>query len=185
MNKQVIRDLYKTGYQYEHYPQNMTKGHDRYLMSVESITEYLEDLTVLQLNVPMKFLLIGQLDCTDTAVAFPTFATLANTMSEWDYKIVYKEELSEIYDYKEVFGVGAKQTNPQILILDNELNYITRWWDKSLSKKVLLKKLTTKGFEGEARDQKIANIPELNIRYEAKMVLNEILGLIEKSIHYL
>ena len=163
----------------------MTAGHDRLKMSVESISEYVEDLDIEKFNKPMKFLLIGQLDCTDTAVALPTFATIANKMSEWEYKVHYKPEISEKYDYKEEFGVGAKQTNPQILILDNDLNYITRWWDKSLSKKALLKKLTEKGFVGEERKKKIAETPELNIRYEAKMVANEILDLIEKSIYYL
>ena len=185
MNKQIIRDLYNSAYDYTNYTQNMTKGHDRLKISVESINEYVEELDIKKLNKPMKFLLIGQLDCTDTAVALPAFTTIAKKMSEWEFKVHYKQEISKTYDYKEIFGVGAKQTNPQILILDNDLNYITRWWDKSLSKKVLLKKLTEKGFVGEERKKKIADTPELNIRYEAKMVVNEILGIIEKSIHYL
>ncbi len=183
--RDAVQSLYSKGVTFDHYTQNMTDGHDRYKLATESISEYVEELNLDELRHPLRFLIIGQLDCTDCAVAIPAFATLADNIPEWEYRIVYKNEVQEKYDFKEVFGVGGKQTTPQILILDSDLRFITRWWDKSLSKKKLLKKYTALGLVGEERKKKISETPELNIRFEAKMVINEILSLVKKAVYYL
>ncbi|RMG32459.1 MAG: hypothetical protein D6732_13455 [Methanobacteriota archaeon] len=184
-NNQLIETLYHQGYTFDHYSKNMTQGHERYRMAMESIEEYSDEMNLDHLRVPLRFLVIAQLDCTDCAVAVPAFATLAAKIDEWDYRIVYKDEMAQTLDYQETFGVGGKQTVPQILILDTDLRHITRWFDKSYSKKRLLKKYTDMGLVGKERKEKIAETPELNIRYEAKMVISEIISLVQKAVYYL
>ncbi len=180
-----IREFYKNGHSYDHYAENMTKGFDRFEMATESINEYVEELHLDDLNHPFRFLVIAQLDCTDCAVALPAFATLAKRFSNWDFRIVYKDEINEVVPFKDYFKVGSKQTTPQILIFNQDLEYITRWFDKSVIKKKILKKYTDKGYKGDFRKQKISETPELNHRFESKSIVNELLYLLRKAKYYL
>ena len=178
----ILDELYELGRDYNYYNENRQKGHTRFQMAMESGSEYLRELSISDLDKPFRFLILASLECTDCAVAIPAFYSLFSQMSAWDYSIVYKNEISEFEKY---FKVGSKQSIPQVIVLNEQKEYITRWMDKSEITKRNLKRIKGLGLPPDMKRDKIKNTPELHPRFEVKSIMDELITLLRKAVYYL
>ena len=83
------------------------------------------------------------------------------------------------------FKVGPKNIFPQILVFNENNNYLTRWVDKAESSKRFLNEIKELHLEPDVKKQKIKNTPELSPENMAKEIADELISELRKYKYFL
>jgi len=181
--KQKIENYYNSGNDIEFFTKNLEKGHTRNAKATSSIQSYLSGKSFQDIDVPLRFLIFANLDCTDCAIAVPVFKGLFDKMQNWKYSLVLGSQLGE--DMENFFKVGPKKIYPQILVFNENFDYITRWVDKPQKAKEKLLEITKMNLDPDAKKQKIISTAELNPENMAVDIADELILLLKKYKYYL
>lgn len=186
MRSNMINKFYNNGFDADNYYDIIVKGKSRYTITQEAAQEEvakIDDKTLSNIDKPLKILIIGSPMCSDTAIAVPSFIEIYKKMKHREYSIADKREMEE--DFINCFKVGSKGTVPQILFANREGEIINKWIEKSTIAKNLLKEVKELGLDSKAKRERLLTTPELHSSREAKFVVNELVDMAQKAIHYI
>ncbi len=177
--QEIFNEMYQAGFDADSFFSQLHSGTTRYKLAIEGASiklDTIDESVFTNLNKKIKLLVIGSTKCGDTITAIPGIHALVEKIPEWSYSIVNKPDYLEYF--KEYFMVGSKGTVPQVIFANEDGSIISKWIEKSINAKQLIKKMKESDLSDEEMEQ-------LNSKIEVGNVIEELISMGKKAVFYI
>jgi hypothetical protein len=175
--QEAFNHLFIKGLEFNNYKEATAENlHQTLQNSIDYTKEELSKLSqeeIEALNQPFKLLIISETWCGDCKINVPIAVTMAEFFSNWQYKIVYRDENENIVN--QYYTLGGRMKIPYIIFADSEGNEYDRWVERPTQSYLSIAEIQKKRLNKEDYIKEYKSHPLLQQKEITKATVNELL----------
>lgn len=182
MKKQeTFNKLFENGISYEKYTRRSDKQTDRmkdsWLASEVAVQRLSQD-QISRLNEKLRILCIAENWCSDCANGVPVIAKLAAEITNWDFRIVSRDDFSN--EVETFYTTAGRKKIPLVIFADEDGDEIMRWIERPMRSYQLLGTLRDQSLSKEEFMKEFNNTIEFKPPNVSEEILSELIAVAEK-----
>lgn len=180
--REIFNTLFASGMDYNMYAKRSDRHLERMSLASQAAVEYLKTLDqdwLARMNRPLRVMCLSENWCGDCANGVPPLAKLAEVMDNWDFRIVARDDFTElVQDY---YLTAGRMKIPIVIIADEDGDELARWTERPRQSYEFLAYIQTLQLPKEEYIAKYKAAPELKPPMVVHNVIDEILNLVSKA----
>jgi hypothetical protein len=147
--------------------------------ATEKIIKNVSSKKMEPLHQKLRILCITHVRCKDSANALPVISKLSESVPEWEFKIVQRDDFSD--EVESYYLTAGRKKVPVIIFADEEGEEIIRWVERPTKSYEILSELQAERLNKEEYIIKYKSIPELKSPLVTENILDEFVNLASKA----
>jgi hypothetical protein len=183
MKKQdSFNKLFENGISYEEYANKSENHRERMNDSSRACQKAIQDLPqgqISRMNKKLHVLCIAEDWCIDCANGVPIIAMLAESVPNWNFRIVFRDEFRT--EFESFYATVGRMKIPVVIFADEDGDEIMRWIERPTRSYQLLGALRDQNLPKEEFIQKYSDTIEFKPPFVSEAILGELVLAAEKA----
>ncbi|MHA1942107.1 MAG: thioredoxin family protein [Candidatus Hodarchaeales archaeon] len=179
--REIFNKLFDNGISYENYVKKSDKYNERmndsWLATQKGVQEFKQE-KIMKMNKRMHVLCIAENWCIDCANGVPVISKLADMLSNWNFRIVSRDDYRE--DFELHFTTAGRNKIPIIIFADEDGDEILRWIERPMRSYQLLGKLKDQNLPQEEFIERYHDTVEFKPPIVSEEILSELVPVVNK-----
>ncbi|MFX1424100.1 MAG: thioredoxin family protein [Promethearchaeota archaeon] len=180
--REIFNKLFEKGISYGEYvkksDKNEEKMNESWIASQKAVQKF-DDSQISRMNEKLHVLCIAENWCVDCANGVPVIAMLADLNSNWDFRIVSRDDFRQ--EFTTFYTTAGRKKIPVILFADEDGDEILRWIERPTRSYQLLGALRDQNLSKEEFIQQYSDTVEFKPPFVTEQILNELVFVAEKA----
>ncbi|MFX0084392.1 MAG: thioredoxin family protein [Candidatus Hodarchaeota archaeon] len=179
--RDIFNILFENGITYEEYAKKSEKYGERMNNGIVAGKKALQRLTqdqISRMNKKLHVLCIAENWCIDCANGVPIISMLAELNSNWDFRIVSRDDFRE--EFELYYTTIGRKKIPVVIFADEDGDEIMRWIERPMHSYQLLGTLKDLNLPREEFIQKYDDTLEFQPPFVSEEILAELVFVAEK-----
>ncbi len=180
--REIFNKLFENGISYQNYVNRSVNYQEKMEANYTAAQKAAQKLSrdqINQMNQKLHVLCIAENWCIDCANGVPIIAVIANLMTNWDFRIISRDEWKEGFDA--FYTTAGRRKIPVIIFADDDGDEIMRWIERPTRSYQLLGKLKEQKLSKEEFIQKYTDTLEFQPPFVSEEIISELFFAAEKA----
>jgi hypothetical protein len=179
--RDAFNKLFEKGISYKEYTSRSDKYAEQMKDSWSASEEAVKKLSqaqISQLNENLRVLCIAENWCSDCANGVPVIARLADEISNWDFRVVFRDNFKQ--EVEMFYTTAGRKKIPLVIFADGDGDEIMRWIERPARSYHLLGMLRDQSLSKEEFMKQYIKINEFKPPSVSEEILRELIAVAEK-----